>query len=367
VHGQAGSKSQSTIYVSPSKEVAAFPTYSDFFPLNPLPVPEGQVQGVLPDEVTNKYAQIVFEVKVKPSSYIIQRSTLGQNRHWPRSLRVDKSFHTHCDLEHLIENTSDLMLSAILVRQFGPGAAPLPAPMCNANAEVLANFHHPRNLGKGPQFHWTFLREEAYKKATLNSVQVNHTAYFRDDKGRVVASLPGEKSSGAAHSISFKHESKEVTVQLPSPSDANILGQLLLAKDPSFFYKVVQANAVHIDSDQQIEQHILTCKLIDLKTSTTPRLPSLNTTPAAATPSAATPAAATPSAITTEAEFASSVAKPLSSQATRSSQPVFLGLERQNIDRVRMHGYSTCKRRNIAVSLTIDDARKVCLLLYVLL
>jgi len=29
-HGQAGSSSKSTIYVSPSKEVAAFPVYSEF-------------------------------------------------------------------------------------------------------------------------------------------------------------------------------------------------------------------------------------------------------------------------------------------------------------------------------------------------
>ena len=332
MHGQAGSSSKSTVYVSPSKEVAAFPVYSEFFPL----LPEGQ-EGV------RKYAQMIFEVKVKPAGYIIQPSTLEGSRYWPKNLRYDKSFHTHCDLEHLIENCSDLMLSAILVRQFGKGAASLPAPIHNANTQINDDFIHPRGLGKGPQFHWTFLKEKAYEKEELNSVQASHTAYFRDDKGRVVASLPGEKSNMTAHAISFQYENEEVTVPLQSPSDANILGQLLLAHHPRFVSRVVQANAVQ--EDLQTEQHILTCKLIDL---TTPRRP----TSAIATPS---------STITSAATSASFAAKPLASTAT-ASQRVFLGVERKTIELVKMHGYFTCKRRNIAVSLTVDDACKVYML-----
>ena len=60
-----------------------------------------------------KHAQMIFEMKVKPSSCSIQKSTLAGSRHWPENLRYDKSFHTHCDLEHFVENNSDIMLSAI--------------------------------------------------------------------------------------------------------------------------------------------------------------------------------------------------------------------------------------------------------------
>jgi len=114
-HGQAGSSSKSTIYVSPSKEVAAFPVYSEFSPLLPqedrktpsCKIREGQ------ERFFQKHAQMIFEMKVKPSSCSIQKSTLAGSRHWPETLRYDKSFHTHCDLEHFVENNSDIMLSAI--------------------------------------------------------------------------------------------------------------------------------------------------------------------------------------------------------------------------------------------------------------
>jgi len=140
--------------------------------------------------------------------------------------------------------------------------------MYDANTQAEGNFFHPRGLGKGPQFDWTFLKQKAYERAILNSVQASHTAYFRDDQGRVFSSLPGKKSSIAAHAISFQYENEEVAVPLQNPSEANILGQLLLAHHPRFYLRVVQANAVQ--EDLKTEQHKLTCKLIDL---TIPRRP----------------------------------------------------------------------------------------------
>ncbi len=114
-HGQAGSQTGSTIYVSPAKELSSFPVYSEIFQLNPHRKPSTpKKQG---DLVTNKFAQVVYEVKVKPRSYRIKPSTLSSNRHWPRSLRIDPRFATHDDLEWLLESSDDVVLSAILVRQ----------------------------------------------------------------------------------------------------------------------------------------------------------------------------------------------------------------------------------------------------------
>ena len=53
-----------------------------------------------------RFAQIVFEVKVEPSSYTIQSSTLSGSHHWQRRLRVDPRFETHRDLEWKIEHSS---------------------------------------------------------------------------------------------------------------------------------------------------------------------------------------------------------------------------------------------------------------------
>jgi len=45
-----------------------------------------------------------------------------------------------------------------------------------------------------------------------------------------------------------------------------------------------------------------------------------------------------------------------------NDQRVFLGVERKNVALVKNLGYFTYKRKNIAVSRTVDDARKVCML-----
>ena len=153
-HGQAGSLTGTTIYVSPAKELSAFPVYSEIFQLHPHRKPSTpQRQG---DLVTNKFAQVLFEVKVKHGSYRIKPSTLRQNGHWPRSLRIDTRFATHDDLEWLLESSGDIVLSAILVRQFGEGSE----AFGHLNARVSGDYKSADSVSHGADYHWTTLRQE---------------------------------------------------------------------------------------------------------------------------------------------------------------------------------------------------------------
>jgi hypothetical protein len=153
VHGQCGSKTKNTIYLSPSREYAAFPTYSLFYEL--------------PDNI---YAQLVFEVKAKPG-YTIQSSTLGHLSHWPSNLRIDPKFETNSGLEWLVESSQDIVLSAILVRMFGAGTD---AIFGELNGRVIGS-------SRGADYHWTDLRKKdaQSKKLVFKKNREQFTAYVR--------------------------------------------------------------------------------------------------------------------------------------------------------------------------------------------
>ena len=113
--------SQPYKYTSPALEVAAHPVYSEIFCLQPTKEPTNRERN------GETFAQIVFEVRVEPG-YRIQPNTLSGRRHWHSSLQIDPRFHTFLDLEWLTENSSSVVLSAILVRQFGKRPSILSTP-----------------------------------------------------------------------------------------------------------------------------------------------------------------------------------------------------------------------------------------------
>merc|ERR1712046_33024 len=64
-HGQAGSATKKSIYVSPAVGYAAHPVYSRFLQLEP-----------------GHWAQVVVQVRVRPGSYRVQGNTLN-DKYWP--------------------------------------------------------------------------------------------------------------------------------------------------------------------------------------------------------------------------------------------------------------------------------------------
>ncbi|CAK8987056.1 Putative fumarate reductase [Durusdinium trenchii] len=106
VHGQAGSTTKTTIYLSPALGVSSHPVYSRFFELK-----KGQL-----------WVQVVFQCKARPGSWQVRNSTLGGVRHWPRQLQIDQNFKTHENLEFLVEDPADVVVTGLMFRQFGPAA-----------------------------------------------------------------------------------------------------------------------------------------------------------------------------------------------------------------------------------------------------
>jgi len=131
-HGQAGSSSNKSIYVSPALGLASHPVYSQFFKLGP-----------------GLWGQVVLQCKVRPGSWQVRRNTLGGYRHWPRDLRLDPNFQTNRELEFLCEDPSDIVVIGLMHRQFGPEAdASIYGDLATQVRDVQS---------KEPQFHWTEL------------------------------------------------------------------------------------------------------------------------------------------------------------------------------------------------------------------
>lgn len=164
-HGQSGSKSEASIYTSPCLEVAAFPTYANFFPVG---------RGGKPGPVS--WAQVVFEVEVPEVYTKQQRGTLSHHTHWPHDLQFQKGFKTNEGLEWLYDDPSDLRLIGILVRGFDRGA------------EMFGTLNTQVSYPK-PDFAWTqLLMEERRAQGLLvdGEGRVVPSAYAYAPNGRMV-------------------------------------------------------------------------------------------------------------------------------------------------------------------------------------
>ena len=245
-HGQAGSTTNQTIYVSPAKEMSAFPTYATIFPLKPTAMEERKKEEV------SRFAQIIFEVRVRPGSYAIQQSTLAGRRHWPHDLRIDPRFATHQDLEWLLENSDDVALSAVLVRGFGKDTVDVFGEL---NERVTQNDRRPYiGHDAGPEFHWTFLRKEQEERlvhaqpsrVVPSPATTAMTAYVRN-RAVVTASVAGHYLDNHGAVVTFRFESRTVAVSLGvvprgSVPDVERLSDLLLSQQPGFCAAVIHAS-----------------------------------------------------------------------------------------------------------------------------
>ena len=71
-HGQAGSRTRASIYLTPSIEYAAFPAYAQFFEI-----------------ADGHWLQTVLQVRVRPGSFVERHGTLG-SKHWPADVRFEQ-------------------------------------------------------------------------------------------------------------------------------------------------------------------------------------------------------------------------------------------------------------------------------------
>jgi len=104
-HGQAGSKTGRTIYLSPSWHYSAHPVYS--------PLHKGFGWPVQPEAF-----QMVLECSVREQYYRTQRGTLA-SKHWDRKLRIDPERPTLENLEFLVEDEASVRITGVMFRKFG--------------------------------------------------------------------------------------------------------------------------------------------------------------------------------------------------------------------------------------------------------
>jgi hypothetical protein len=140
VHGQAGSTTNRTIYVSPSIEYAAFPTYAQLVPL----------------ERDEHWGQLVLQCRVRPGSFTERAGTLG-GKYWPQHVRFDPNFDSLGGLEWLLENPEDVVVYGLMVREFGPSV--------EGYGELAKKVRRRSDLG--PEFQWTQLRAEEFERRGL--------------------------------------------------------------------------------------------------------------------------------------------------------------------------------------------------------
>lgn len=103
-HGQAGGTG-STIYLSPSIEYAAHPVYSPLIRLGP-----------------EHWAQLIIECRVAPWALRRQGRTLPPHM-WPVDLPFDQCFPLGTRLEWLVEDPAAVVVTGLMIREFGRGAA----------------------------------------------------------------------------------------------------------------------------------------------------------------------------------------------------------------------------------------------------
>merc|ERR1712066_1146596 len=127
-HGQVHSETGSSIYVTPSIEYAAFPCYSQIFKVG-----------------EEHWAQVVLECRIRPGSFKEAPGTLSSNKHWPNDVPIDPNFPGLDGLEWLLEQPSDIKVSALLIREFGRHADPC------IYGDLVTKV-------KGPEYLWTELR-----------------------------------------------------------------------------------------------------------------------------------------------------------------------------------------------------------------
>lgn len=109
-HGQAGSTSKQTIYLSPSWHYSAHPVYS---PLHIMRNGSHHLQAV----------QMVLKCEVQQGGYTERHGTLG-NKHWDMELRIDPDRDTMEGMEFLVEEEGQVRIKEVMLRTFGHGTDP---------------------------------------------------------------------------------------------------------------------------------------------------------------------------------------------------------------------------------------------------
>jgi len=143
VHGQGGSSTRQTIYVTPSIYYAGHPEYSPLVGLE--------------DGVT--WGQIVLQCKIRPGSWRARHNTLGA-RHWDPDICFDPNFPSNDNIEFLLEDPHDVVVVGIMYRELGQGADR------SVYGDLVTRVIDDQSVG-GPEYTWTHLLSQHHRAQGL--------------------------------------------------------------------------------------------------------------------------------------------------------------------------------------------------------
>lgn len=150
-HGQSGSRSRRSIYLSPSWHYAAHPVYSPLHRLSSIDA-----------------FQMVLRCSARQGCYRKQRGTLA-SKHWDRTVRIDPELDTIEDLEFLVEDEADVKVIGVMFRKLGEtvdatifGELPKKLKVPSSQRKWKG-----ARAEKGVEYMWTNLLQEEYKQQGL--------------------------------------------------------------------------------------------------------------------------------------------------------------------------------------------------------
>ena len=107
---------------------------------------------------------MVLEVRVRPGTFREQPGTMA-NKHWPSDLRWQWGFDSLLALEWLSENPADVVITGIMVREFGKNADP--SVYGETASKVRWQPGQRPEEEDEPNFVWTELRVQEYRQRNL--------------------------------------------------------------------------------------------------------------------------------------------------------------------------------------------------------
>merc|ERR1712224_326099 len=85
---------------------------------------------------------------------------------WPCDLRIDPNFQDNSSMEWLLEDDADVVVTALMVRELGPGADPV--AYGTSAARVCSDGHLD-----GPEAHWVRLHSEELRARGMLAAPVS--------------------------------------------------------------------------------------------------------------------------------------------------------------------------------------------------
>lgn len=198
-HGQCGADGDGAIYMTPSLWYASHPVYS---PLKELG--------------SERWAQAVLKLRVRPDSFKIQGNTLG-DAHWPRELLLDPNYSDNNTIEWLVQGSTmircDVVIVGIMIRELGHFAQSAVFGYC---PPLLGGSMCSREFQGGPEYRWTSFLINRFRKGGFLSGQVPERPVVHDQ-----AIDPG---SGALFMVCMAQDASQ------SPEDMDVPNALTYEK-----------------------------------------------------------------------------------------------------------------------------------------